>query len=516
MNRRTFLAAPAFASFVNAQILPASRSPSPFDIGSRAQLFIDQTLVAESNRISYTLHAAQKHPANPLIKADRPWEGWRLEIYGNVLYDEEEKIFKMWYLGESPGYFAPSPGGPSADNSTLYATSADGIHWEKPEVGTVPSPKGQKHNAVIFATHLASVIKDTREPDTARRYKMTCYVHQPAEWRGYQTMTSPDGLHWNRLSAKPICRGADVITSCWDEYRGLYVGLAKIATPVRGHSRRVFYLITSKDFETWTEPELVWTPDLRDDAGSLRRVEAARRLLDVPDDPAQMRTEFYGFGFYPHECCTIAFPWVFSINARARYGNQEGPFELQLGASRDLCEWARPFRTACLPPGGPGEWDEGIIVTAARAIRVKDEIWLYYGGANYTHGTPCLYRSEGTGRLTRYTGSIGLAKWQLDRFVSADGPAEGGTLTTVPLVFSGSKLELNLRSRRYGRVRVSILNAAGKPIPGFEASHPLHGDTIRREITWLGGKSVASLASRPVCLRFALRDAELYSFAFRG
>ena len=99
MNRRTFLAAPAFACFAKAQILPAARPPSPFDIGNRAQLFIDQTLVAESDRISYTLHQAQKHPANPLIKADRPWEGWRLEIYGNVLYDEEEKIFKMWYLG---------------------------------------------------------------------------------------------------------------------------------------------------------------------------------------------------------------------------------------------------------------------------------------------------------------------------------------------------------------------------------------------------------------------------------
>ena len=203
MNRRTFLVAPALASFANAQLLPAGRPASPFDIGNRAQLFIDQTLVAESDRISYTLHPAQKHPANPLVKADRPWEGWRLEIYGNVLYDEEEKIFKMWYLGESPGYFAPSPGGPSADNSTLYATSAEGVHWEKPEVGTLHSPKGGKHNAVIFATHLASVIKDTREPAAARRYKMTCYVHEPAEWRGYQTMTSPDGLDWNRLSANP-------------------------------------------------------------------------------------------------------------------------------------------------------------------------------------------------------------------------------------------------------------------------------------------------------------------------
>ena len=50
-----------------------------------------------------------------------------------------------------------------------------------------------------------------------------------------------------------------------------------------------------------------------------------------PDDPKVMRTEFYGTGFYPAESCTVAFPWVFTINNNARYGNQEGPFELQLG-----------------------------------------------------------------------------------------------------------------------------------------------------------------------------------------
>ncbi|MEO7653724.1 MAG: hypothetical protein ABIZ80_24970, partial [Bryobacteraceae bacterium] len=513
--RRTFLATPAFASLLPAQPSALYRSESPFDVGNRSQLFIDGVLAAESKRIAYTLHTAQKHPSNPLMKADRPWEGWRLEIYGNVIYDEDEKIFKMWYLGEAPGYFAPSPGGPSADNSTLYATSTDGIRWEKPNVGTLHSPQSSAHNAVVFATHLASVVKDKRDPDSSRRYKMTCYVHDPKEARGYQTLTSPDGLRWSRLSSKPICRGSDVITSYWDEARGMYVALAKIGTQVRGHNRRVFYLLTSTDFVHWTEPELVWSPDLRDDAGSLRRIEAARRLLDVPDDPAQMRTEFYGFGFYPQESCVLAFPWMFTINARARYGNQEGPFELQLGVSRDLRHWARPFRTPCVQLGAPGEWDEGLMVTVSQALRVKDEVWLYYGGSKYTHGTPVLYRDQGTGRGTKYTGSIGLASWKLDRFVSADGPAEGGTLRTVPVTFTGTKLELNAKTSGNGRVAVTILDAAGKPLPGFEMSQPVRGDVIRQEVKWPGGKSVASLASRPVCLQFLVQNAQLFSFAFR-
>ena len=37
--------------------------------------------------MGFTLHPAEKHPSNPVVRADRPWEGWRLEIYGNVIYD---------------------------------------------------------------------------------------------------------------------------------------------------------------------------------------------------------------------------------------------------------------------------------------------------------------------------------------------------------------------------------------------------------------------------------------------
>ena len=104
---------------------------SPFNVEDKSQLFVDRVLVRDTERIAFTLHPARKHPENPVVKADRPWEGWRLEIYGNVIYDEQEKIFKMWYLGEETETFPAY--------AVYYATSADGIHWEKPLVGTVES-----------------------------------------------------------------------------------------------------------------------------------------------------------------------------------------------------------------------------------------------------------------------------------------------------------------------------------------------------------------------------------------
>ncbi len=477
---------------------------SPFNVGGQSQLFVDKVLVSRAEGLAFTLHPARKHPGNPLVKADKPWEGWRLEIYGNVIYDNEEQIFKMWYLGEETEAFP--------NYAVYYATSADGIHWDKPLVGTVKTDKYPEHNVVADGVILPSVIKDMSDADPARRYKMIGWdqaKHQYATW------LSPDGLNWSRFSKGALCRGGDVITGYYDERLGLYVAFPKIGYTVRGQSRRSFWQITSEDFETWTEPRLVIAPDLRDDASSLARIEEVRPILDVPDEPALMRTEFYGVGAYPAESCTIAFPWMLTINNNARYGNHEGPGEIQLAVSRDLGEWERPFREPCVPRGKLGEWDCGFFCTQSRALRVGDEVWLFYVGSNYTHGTPCLYRAEGTGRHTKYTGAIGLAIWDVDRFVSVDAPAEGGTLTTVPIAFDGNRLELNARTQAGGSIVVHLLDAAGKPLEGYGASAPINGNNLRHAVTWNGTGDVGALAGKAVTLRFEMKAAELFSFAFR-
>jgi len=477
---------------------------SPFNVADKSQLFVDQVLVRDACNVSLTLHRARKCADNPVLKADRPWEGWRIEIYGNVIFDKDEKLFKMWYLGEECEAFP--------NYAVYYATSVDGVHWEKPPVGTVKTVKYEKHNVVAENIILPCVMKDRVDPDPARRYKMIGWDQKEG---AYHTWISPDGLNWTRFSRAPLCRGGDVITGYYDERQQMYVAFPKIGEQVRGHNRRVFWVITSKDFETWTEPKLVITPDLRDDASSLARIEEVRPILDVPDDPALMRTEFYGVGAYAAESCTLAFLWMFTINNNGRYGNQEGPGELQLAVSRDREHWERPFRVPCVPRGAIDEWDCGFFVTQSRALRVGDQVWLYYGGSNYTHGTPCLYRDEGTGRLTKYTGSIGLAIWDLDRFVSVDAPARGGSLTTVPVVFTGDRLEINARTKRSGHVTVSLLEPSGAPISGYEKSDKVKGDNLRHVVTWDGNSSVTSLSGRPVMLRFDMGNAELFAFAFR-
>ena len=53
---------------------------------------------------------------------------------------------------------------------------------------------------------------------------------------------------------------------------------------------------------------------------------------------------------------------------------------------------------------------------------------------------------------------------RLDGFVSVRAPYKGGELVTKPLVFSGSKLQLNCETGAGGFVQVEIQDQEGKPI----------------------------------------------------
>jgi len=58
--------------------------------------------------------------AKPVISPDVPWEKGAV-MCPHVIWDEEEKIFKMWYSGGELG----------EPDAIGYATSKDGVNWEK-------------------------------------------------------------------------------------------------------------------------------------------------------------------------------------------------------------------------------------------------------------------------------------------------------------------------------------------------------------------------------------------------
>jgi len=79
----------------------------------------------------------------------------------------------------------------------------------------------------------------------------------------------------------------------------------------------------------------------------------------------------------------------------------------------------------------------------------------------------------------------------------------------------GDHLEINALTRPGGSIAVEVLDASGRPLDGFGPSDAFSGDDLRKPLTWKGNPSVQRLAGKPISLKFNLKNAELYSFAFR-
>ena len=87
---------------------------------------------------------------------------------------------------------------------------------------------------------------------------------------------------------------------------------------------------------------------------------------------------------------------------------------------------------------------------------------------------------------------------------------------TPPMIFEGSRLELNIDTSAGGFARVEILDERGKPIPGFtyHDADELNGNNVNMPVSWNGNQDLSSLKGKPVRLNIRMRAAKLYAFQF--
>jgi hypothetical protein len=177
-------------------------------------------------------------------------------------------------------------------------------------------------------------------------------------------------------------------------------------------------------------------------------------------------------------------------------------------ASRDGVHFKR-WNEAFLRPGieREGTWNYGhqyigwhLVETKSALPGAPNELSLYATESYWTGNSSAL---------RRYT-------LRLDGFVSVNASMKGGELLTKPLTFTGGKLTLNFSTSAAGSVQVELQDAAGQPLPGYSLGDcpPLFGDSLERTVTWKNGADVSVVAGKPVRLRVALKDADLYAFRF--
>ena len=72
----------------------AERKKLPDELAGPWQLFIDDYLIAAKHNVQRRYHPFRKHPDNPLIVLDQPWEGTFWIDQEVVTYREGRKVQK--------------------------------------------------------------------------------------------------------------------------------------------------------------------------------------------------------------------------------------------------------------------------------------------------------------------------------------------------------------------------------------------------------------------------------------
>lgn len=470
--------------------LPKPRPRPPVvDIAPGApQLFVDDYLIDRSENLVRRLGDMRKYEGNPVLSPGRPWEGGTAFPFGGGVYRIGGE-WRMWYNT----YRRWLKG--RERTSLCYATSHDGIDWQKPSL-SLHEVAGTRKNNVVLSLEMdnCSVIYDPEDPDADRRFKAVAYT-KGDEGTGLYGFTSEDGVHW-RPSPRILIPKAGDRTSFWyDALRKRYVVFTRYRPVLPG---RYIFRAESEDFLNWTTPELV--------------------LHWSEIDLAHGR-QHYGANGFVYGDMYLGFLEVFHYPYRR--------LDTELICSRDGRAWERVCEGEVFLPNGPDRsFDQFWAFPAASPpIRVGDELWIYYAGRMHPHsppGPPAHGREpDGTPKAT-FWAATGLVRMRVDGFASLDASGEEGVLVTVPVRFvEGRELRVNADVDRpppgSSWLKVGFLDEEGRPIAGFspEGADTIKGDSVAHRASWGGRWEISPLSGRPVRLAFRFVNTRLYSFTVR-
>ena len=465
---------------LNLPLARAAEDDSP-SLERNRFLLLDSRIIDSTENATLTLGVAQKSEANPLFEEDKPWEMRYDNLYANVMYDEEDGIFKCWY---SPFIIDTSSKGMTLEEwnakpydvpnnremAICYATSKDGITWEKPEMGLVEF-EGSKANNILWrgsgdtgehwdGPHGSGVFKDLHDPDPARRYK----AFLKAEI--LSVAFSPDGIHWGDAMPRPEADSAGDThnNALWAPTLGQYVGITREWGAPFG---RQVARTTSDDFLEWTSSEVV-----------LEGIDANFQTYAMP--------VFFHGGIY--------------LGLAAIHDQTTDRVWTELTWSPDTIEWHRVSPGTPLIPNSEEEraYDWGCVYAGAYPVFLDDEIRIYYGGSDGLHTS---WRN----------GYFCLATLRPDGFAGYTPETTGvASLTTTPITNQKGALQLSADVQDDGWVTVRVIDNDDNILAESAALKQSATDTA---ISWLEDFSIEEHGAE-FRIKITFHNATVYSFSF--
>ncbi len=459
---------------------------TPLDIGTRREPFVDNCLIDHlAGQARLTMHPPKREEV--VFQVQGPVENACSGVYSVLV--EHDGRYMLYYRGHYP----LTEGDESKGQTANVAFSEDGIHFERPELGIIDLGDGGRNNVVWQGQQSHNFVPfrdDNPDCPADERFKAV----GGSGTRNLYALVSPDGLRWRLVRDEPLdVPGAfdSANVPMWDAVIGKYRLFSRFFEPGRG---RAIQSCTSDDFIHWTDPVPHRYPE---DApveefytnATVAVPGAEHILLSFPMRYVRDRTTPV------EDIRDMDYPGTGAAG-------MAGMTDAVMMSSRDGVHWQRPFPEAWLRAGlDERNWTHRNNCPAIGILPLCETEWSMYVSEHY--GWP-------DNRLRR----LSLRPWG---FASVSAGYAGGEVLTRPLTFTGGRLRINFSTSAVGSVRIELQDAEdARPIAGFALDDfaPLYGDRLDHVATWNGAADLSALAGRPIRLRFALKDADVFAVQF--
>ena len=451
-------------------------------------LLLDSRIIESTKNAKLTLGEVRKEKSNPLFVEDRPWEPRYDNMYPNVIYDEEENLYKCWYCPfivdqrtteTHPDIRKPSltpymdarPAG--REEALLYATSKDGINWTKPNLGIVNFNGNSNNNIVSRGLSGAGVIKDELEKLPGRRYKAFYCSNS-----GYKMRYSSDGLNWGDEVALPGVGESDCHANMiWSPELKKYVGILRHYDPITVTGNRKIARTESIDSVTWTKSETI--------------------IEGTPQDQLHDMVIFRDGGVYLGLLGCMNYP-----SKETRNGVRQ---HIELAWSPDSYKWHRinpgaPFISNSKSNNneyGKMPYDWGCVFPSA-PVFVDDEIRIYYGASDWYFFD---WRKGGLALAT-----LDKNRWAGYEAVDDDSKA---IVTTTPLKLDNN-IHITADVGKGGLIVVNVLDQKGEILVSSEG---IKNSCTEFKLNF--GPQYNNIKGSKCRIQFIINRAKVYSFRTR-
>jgi len=404
---------------------------------------------------------------------DGEHDSGHVAYYGTVIRVGDE--LWMWYLGQEADDIQRQDG--ISIQRVCFATSKDGYHWNKPNLGLVKYRGSANNNLIDLGQgsfHIATciVFYEPDETDVNHRFKM---AFTSRKYRGKVGVAySADGLAWIESPNNPV--GSWLEMGGGTKHNGLYhlAGQGGKHIPEAG---RQFATYVSYDFENWSAASSL----------SLQRTNIAPRPRVFGGNAGEQI--HLGAGLWNRGNVILAFYGMW--NGHPSNDRRMTMMDIGLAVSHDALHYREPI------PNFP-------IVSAA------EDSWLSTEYGHQLGKFPALMQGQGfenVGDETLFwytpwpeqaSDGIRVAVWERDRLgyfqaylgaTLANDDTQNPHFVSAPIDLQGKSVQITVNIdglSEYSYIHVHILDEQFNPLPEYsgDACLPITKSGFEQPVRW--------------------------------